>query len=400
MTRKACLVLAVLVLGLLTPSAVAADGEIEVLVSEVELSFPDELVFFVVAESESDIVRARLRYQVDRLSHATVVSEGWADFVPGKRIEGSWTWDMRKSSLPPGAALQYWWVLEDAAGRRFESEPERLLFEDDRYEWRTLGDGDLTLSWYEGSDSFGEELLEASEAAVTRLQSMGAGDLGWSGAKLRPMKVYVYASSQDLQGSMIFPQEWTGGVAFTEFGIIGIGISPLSLDWGKRALTHELTHLVVHQLTYGPYSRLPTWLDEGLAMYNEGELEAYLLPYLEEAILGDELISVRSLCSPFSADPGKAYLSYAQSYSLVDYLLGAYGDAQMFELLNVIAEGNTYDDALTMVYGFDIDGLDRRWRAWVRTPASYASSLERLEAVFVSVSALPAHPLQAYAGVV
>ena len=98
-------------------------------------------------------------------------------------------------------------------------------------------------------------------------------------------------------------------------------------------------------------------------MYSEGELDPVLRSYLEEAISKDELISVRSLCSPFSAYSEKASLSYAQSYSLVVYLLGNYGQDNMLDLLTVLKQGNTYDEALTEVYGFDIDGLDALWRA-------------------------------------
>jgi hypothetical protein len=179
----------------------------------------------------------------------------------------------------------------------------------------------------------------------------------------RPIKIYIYASDDDLKGAMIFPQEWTGGVAFPAFSTIAIGISSGELDWGRRALLHELTHLVVHQATFSPYGQLPLWLDEGLATYNEGELDPFLSSYLEEAISKDELISVRSLCSPFSAYAEKAYLSYAQSYSLVEYLLDNYGQENMLVLLAILREGSTYDEALTEVYGFDIDGLDTRWRA-------------------------------------
>ena len=161
---------------------------------------------------------------------------------------------------------------------------------------------------------------------------------------------------------MIFPQEWTGGVAFTEFGIIAIGISPGNAGWGKEALVHELTHLVVHRTTFSPYTNLPIWLDEGLAMYNQGELSPQLRSRLEEAISEGTLLSVRSVCSPFYADPEKAYLSYAESYSLVEYILDNYSGDKMLDLLTLIKQGSTYDEALTEAYGFDIDGLDVRWR--------------------------------------
>ncbi len=164
---------------------------------------------------------------------------------------------------------------------------------------------------------------------------------------------------------MIFPQEWTGGAAFSRFSIITIGIPPDSLDWGKRAIAHELTHLVIHQMTLNPYSDLPTWLDEGLAMYTEGELEPVFIAILNKAIAENELISVRSLSSPFSAYAEESFLSYAQSYSLVDFLITDYGRDRMLELLNTFSQGSSYAGALERVYGFDMGGLDVLWRDWV-----------------------------------
>jgi hypothetical protein len=198
--------------------------------------------------------------------------------------------------------------------------------------------------------------MNACQEGLTRLtQEFGA-------YPERHINIYVYASSQELRGAMIFPQEWTGGVAFTEFGIIAIGISLDNIDWGKEALVHELTHLVVHQIVFSPYGALPVWLDEGLAMYNQGELSPQLRYRLKEAISEDNLLSVRSLCSPFSAEPEKAYLSYAESYSLVEYLLNDYSGGKMLNLLTLFKRGSTYDEALTKAYGFDIDGLDTRWQ--------------------------------------
>jgi len=39
----------------------------------------------------------------------------------------------------------------------------------------------------------------------------------------------------------------------------------------------------------------------------------------------------------------------------------------MLELLNTFKTGETYDNALLQVYGFDIDGLDTRWRVHVKS---------------------------------
>jgi hypothetical protein len=74
---------------------------------------------------------------------------------------------------------------------------------------------------------------------------------------------------------------------------------------------------------------------------------------------------VRSLSSPFSANSDKATLSYAESYSLVDFLITNYGQGKMLELLTTFSEGSSYDGALEKVYGFDMDGLDTLWRDYL-----------------------------------
>ena len=367
---KSILFLVVLGTLFLIPfNSVAAEGPINWIPSEVKIDFPNQAEFALEVESEVEITDVRLCYQVDKMNYAKVVSEGWAHFVPGKKVKATWVWDMRNASLPPGAEVSHWWLIEDASGNTFETPPEIMHFHDYRYEWRScdaiISQGEeqafpgarLALFWYKGDDSFANELMNTCLEGLARL----AQDIGAYPEK--PIKIYVYASTADLQGAMVFSHEWTGGVAFAQFGVIAISIPTTRLDWGKKALVHELTHLVVHQATFSPYAQLPTWLDEGLAMYNEGELDPFLNSYLQRAIVEDSLISVRTLCSPFSAEPEKAYLSYAQSYSLVKYLLTNYGQEKMLDLLSLLKEGYLYDEALAEVYGFDIDGLDARWRA-------------------------------------
>jgi hypothetical protein len=368
MTRRVASIILGLLL-LLRPSPVTAETGIAVIASNVDVNFPSQAVFTVEAESNVNIVDARLYYQVDRMNYAEVVSEGWADFAPANRIEASWVWDMSNGSLPPGADVTYWWTVEDDDGNRIETSPEIMHFDDNRFTWRSLtgsaGEGGgITLYWYTGGDSFAWELMDTCEEGLASLtQDIGA-------YPEKPIKIYVYESTNDLRGAMVFSQEWTGGVAFTDFGIITISIAPSQLEWGKRALVHELTHLVVHQATFSPYGQLPLWLDEGLATYSEGELDPDLRSSLNRAIAEGTLISVRTLCSPFSAYADKARLSYAESYSLVKYLLDNYGQDKMLDLLTILKQGSTYDEALTEVYGFDIDGLDADWRATLTNPVA------------------------------
>jgi uncharacterized membrane protein YgaE (UPF0421/DUF939 family) len=136
-----------------------------------------------------------------------------------------------------------------------------------------------------------------------------------------------------------------------------------------------LSHLVVHQVVDTPLGGLPRWLDEGLAMYTEGELEPSYQRALEQAIQDERLITVRSLSSSFPADSELAHLSYAQSYDLVRYIIEEQGRSKMAQLLQTFANGAYYDDALQQVLGLDSDGLDAAWREW-----SVASSPEQRDA--------------------
>ncbi len=349
-----------LFLVLLGPGLAQAQGGLAILDNSAEAEFPFKLHFNLSVESDVNIADIRLHYTVDRESYAQVTSEVYIEFVPDTTVDVQWAWDMRKTGgLPPGSGVEYWWAVEDVNGEKVETTPVRVSFDDNRYSWQSLTEGKVTIYWYEEEQSFAEEVMLAAQQALARL----AED---TGAYLKkPVKIYVYADAQDLQGAMIFPQEWTGGVAFTRYGIIAIGIAPHSLSWGKRAIAHELTHLVIHQMTFNPYNHLPNWLNEGLAMYTEGVLEVGFTTRLERAITENSLISVRSLSSPFSTDAEKAYLSYAQSYSLVEFLITDYGQGKMLELLNTFVEGSSYDGALERVYGFDMDGLDSLWRDYV-----------------------------------
>ena len=344
----------------LVPGAVRAGSGLTVSDASAQVNFPASITFSIAAESDVSITDIRLHYSVERMTFSQVTAEVYITFIPAKSVKTQSILDMRKTGgLPPGSTVDYWWTVTDAAGKKIETGLYSVHIEDERYDWKILQQGQVTLYWYEGDNSFAGELMAATQDALARLATNTGAELA------SPVKLYIYASQSDLLGAMVYPQEWTGGVAYSEFGIIAIGIEQTEsqLEWGKRTISHELTHLVINQLTFNPYNYLPNWLNEGLAMTSEGELELSFILALSRAEAEKSYISVRSLCSPFSAYIDQTVLAYAESYEIVTYLINKYGREKMFELLNVFKQGSGYDEALEKIYGFDMDELNSMWQS-------------------------------------
>ncbi|MDD5191183.1 MAG: peptidase MA family metallohydrolase [Dehalococcoidales bacterium] len=341
-----------------------AAGSITVKSSSVESGFPNSVTFNISAISSAQITDIRLHYTTEQLGFAHVESEAFVVFTPSTSVNASWKWDMRKSGgLPPGAVITYWWTITDSTGNKLNTSEAQFKFDDTRFKWLSLTQDKTTLYWYNGSQSFAQDIMSTTQNALVRL----AND---TGATLQdPIRIYLYANNSDLLGSMIFPQDWTGGVSFTESGCIVIGISSSNITWGRTAIAHELTHLVTHQMTFNPYSGIPTWLEEGLAMYNQGSVDATFTSALQNAIANNTLLTLKTLSSPFSAYANISYLSYAESWNAVDYLIKTYGKDKMTQLLATFQQGSTYDNALLTVYGKDTKALNTEWQATLKKPA-------------------------------
>jgi hypothetical protein len=349
----------------LPSDASGAQGSLTLNDAGVQIAFPQAMLFNVEATSPQTVNNIRLHYRVERMNIADITSEAWPRFTPATSVKTRFTWDMRKGSIPLATRVEYWWTAANTAGDT-QSSPKRVaVFEDTRYKWQKIAQDTLTLNWYSGDNPFAQTLLASALAGLQKLNQD-------TGVRLeQPVSLYVYASSKDLQGAMISPREWTGGSAYPEYGVITLGIGTREIDWGKKATVHELGHMVVNQLTFGPYeATLPTWLNEGMAMYAEGGLDLVSETNLQRAVTEHRTISLRSLSSPFSAVPAQALLSYAESYSVVNYLVKTYGKDKLIRLFSAFKTGATADGALKLVYGLDQDSLYLAWLASFPVPSS------------------------------
>jgi hypothetical protein len=354
--------ISIICLGAISP--VHADNNINIVDDSLDVHFPGAIVFKIQANSTSDINDIRLHYVVKRVNYTKVISEAWPIFLPSTNVDTQWTWDMRYSLLPPGTEIDYWWSLENKNGNSVTTGQKTIFFNDNTHSWKKISSKNITIYWYDGDNDFADKLITAAVEALNKLEND-------TGVKLEQQaEIYVYSSADDLHKSMIFPDEWTGGVAYSEFGKIIITISPSNVQNDIVGLAHELGHLVVHQIVFSSYgSLLPFWLDEGLAVHAQPAMDSYYPVILKYSLDKNLLISIRSLCSSFSAIPEQAYLSYAESQSIVGYLINEFGRDKILSLLIKFKQGTTCDDALQQVYGFNMQKLESRWIDWLK--ASY-----------------------------
>jgi hypothetical protein len=359
-SRRGILLLGLLLLTI--PMAgtqgVRAEGSFQVRNDQASLQFPDSVTFTATIQSTTTITSVILEYGVDQQTCGTVVAKAFPQFDTGQNVNAAWTWEMKQSgSLPPGAKIWWRWLATDTNGNQSSTNPNSVQWLDTKHDWQTVSGEDINLHWYRGGNSLGQELHQAAVDGLQRLEH----DAGLSTDG--PVDLYIYANTSDMKDAILYEPSWTGGMAFPAYNIVIIGISPDQIDWGKRTEVHELTHVLVGHLTFSCLSDVPTWLDEGLAVYSEGKLEDSSQRQLDQAIQDDTLFSVRSLSGGFSEIPDKADLSYSESYSIVKFLIEQYSRDQMTSLLLALRDGMTPDEALQSVYGFNVDGLESAWRA-------------------------------------
>lgn len=346
--------------SLLLPTSAFAASPADVTNDRVTFDFPISATFSATITANAEIRSIVLEYGNEQQTCGDVVAKAFPQFTPGARVNAEWVWEMRQSgSLPPGAKLWWRWRVTDINGVETVSETKTATWLDDNHNWKTLDEGLINFHWYQGDEAFARDLMNAAQNGL-KFNETESGLTAES-----PIDIYIYGNTNDLKDAILYEPSWTGGQAFPDQDIVILGISQTDLDWGRNSIVHELTHVLVGHLTFSCLGDVPTWLNEGLAVYSEGELDPASQQQLDEAIQNDTLLSIRSLSAGFSEVSDKAYLSYSQSFSVVKFLVETYGQEKMTALLTSLRDGVTIDEALTNTYGFNVEGLEDEWRAGI-----------------------------------
>jgi hypothetical protein len=316
--------------------------------------FPKGITFSVDYSTTEPIARAELLY-----SYAGDETLNLVTAQPGDSSAQSVSYflDLQIYYLPPGLDLTYYWRLTGENGATAETQPATVTWLDSRFNWTTIETADVRVSTYDGNADFAQQILDSAQAAVDRVQT----DLN---VKLdQQVRIWSYGSKDDFSGTQApNTEQWLAGVAFPDLKLILAVLPTGDTTEVGRVIPHEIAHQVIHQATENPFSDLPTWLDEGVAVSYQDNGNDGFPSMVKSAAEQGSLFSIRSLNSGFPYDAGSATLSYAESFSIVTFIKSKWGADGLSRLINAYKDGISDDDAARQALGVDLTELDALWK--------------------------------------
>ena len=194
-----------------------------------------------------------------------------------------------------------------------------------------------------------------------------------------PFSIVSYDNYRDMIAAVPFRAQAVGGerlitqgIAFTDERVLLV-----HHDASVEATTsHEFTHLLVAEATGHIQGDVPSWLNEGLAEYANIVEDRQYGAALQRGIQKGTIKPLWFL-NTFSGSPEDIIVAYGQGTSVVYHMIDWEGEAKMAELMVALGETRDIDKALEQVYGFDVRGLDARWREDIGIAPLPTPDLER-----------------------
>ena len=274
-------------------------------------------------------------------------------------LRASYTWAPRVSPVV-GTEIEFRFVIRSVDGLVARTAPGSVTYIDGTLPWTLASEGLVEIWYYAGGEAVETDARAGIRAALDILRDSFGAELE------RPTRLILYADIErmrrDLGGGA---SPWVGGAAIASLNVTvlhapAVNRDPLDL---QATVAHEITHIVLEHRTENPFGRLPAWLHEGLATTVEAEInERFAYDDIMARVMAqDDFVSLRGITGSFPADSQAAVNAYAQSNSLVTYIIETWGVEGIADLLEAYAGGVSDDEAVQAALGVSLDELDRAW---------------------------------------
>jgi len=175
-------------------------------------------------------------------------------------------------------------------------------------------------------------------------------------------KIYVFDDSEDYVTSGR-QAGWSSGAASPRAKTIRT--FPAAHGFFDSTLPHELGHIIFREFV-GYNVQIPSWFEEGVAMYQEKAKRWGAHDTVRKAIKDDTFLSLSELSLNrlrHKSSQGEVNLFYAESASVVNYLITEFGDRHFTHLCRKLKSGIRFDWAMGEVYVRfkNINDLNKAW---------------------------------------
>ncbi len=227
--------------------------------------------------------------------------------------------------------------------------------------WQELRSAHFQIFYQNAPYDFVQEVLKEAERDYEDIaNNLGyTRYVGWSFD--RRAKIYIY----DDQTHYVNKQNisWSHGVAYTQEKIIRT--FPTAYGFFDSTLPHELGHIIFREFI-GYSARVPAWMDEGVAMYQEKAKRFGVNKIVKKAMEDNQFIPLKELSHAVlneTTDKKIIDLFYAESASIVYYMITELGEFRFVNFCRQMQEGNGFDEALHRAYANfrDLNDLNQAW---------------------------------------
>lgn len=126
----------------------------------------------------------------------------------------------------------------------------------------------------------------------------------------------------------------------------------------EKVIFHEYTHAVVHRLSGG---RAPTWLNEGIAQYEEGQTSSDYSSVLR-GFAATGKVRLRGFEGSFMGlNAQGAQAAYLLSLSSTEYIIREFGVFTVRRILENLGSGMSLDEAVSSATYLSYEDLEKSW---------------------------------------
>lgn len=318
-----------------------------------KIEYSNHIIFSLSGSPNKKLSEVRLNYS---FNNSKIWSYKYADTSTEYENRFEVLLETGKANyIPPATQITYYFNLISVEGDTYTSKQSKFYYLDPSVAWKSTTSKHLTLMWHDRNvneiNSVAKKVTESNLQLIKLLNLQhplpitGVILNSRSEAKKGFPKISEAAIKEDLYG----------GFAFSDYNIFIItGAAP-------SGIIHESTHLLVNQSLNSSPTRIPAWLNEGLAMYFE---ERQYMRRTEENILQYNLSGQLFNIGDMSTVPGKpsdVRLFYSIAESFVAFLFSEYGDGKIKDLLNDLDSGKSVDEAILSTYGTSLSTIQSNW---------------------------------------